>query len=304
MTAVFPAADSVIEAACAKVNLTLHVTGRRANGYHDLDSLVVFSGAHDTLIACPAEGLSLAMTGPTAALLDAEDDNIILRAARRLAERAGHRPDARLTLIKRLPVAAGIGGGSADGAATLRALSRLWKIALPQAEMLTLAAELGADVPVCLVGKAVTMAGIGDHLTPAPPLPEAWLLLVNPRRAVPTPQVFKARQGGFSAANPLTESPASAQALAEALKRRTNDLAEPARRIEPVIDEVLRTLAALPGCLLARMSGSGATCFGLFADQTSADFGMASLRETHGSWWASADRLIGDTARVPAALAV
>ncbi len=305
-------AGAVAEAACAKVNLTLHVTGRRPDGYHELESLVVFAGVHDTVIAAPsssrgdgrdeedgrAGGLSLAVQGPMAEGLRAEPDNIILRAARALAAAAGRPPAAALTLIKRLPVASGIGGGSADAAAALRALARLWHVDLATVDGAALAARLGADVPVCLEGRAVTMTGIGEHLTPAPALPGAALLLVNPLRPVATPAVFKARTGGFSPPMPLTEAPADAAALAAALAARTNDLAPPALVVEPSIGAVLDALEALPGVLLARMSGSGATCFGLFADLSTASAAAAVLAQHHPHWWRAAAPMVTDTAEV------
>ncbi|WP_147164531.1 4-(cytidine 5'-diphospho)-2-C-methyl-D-erythritol kinase [Pararhodospirillum oryzae] len=295
-----PCAGRVAEAACAKVNLTLHVTGRRPDGYHDLESLVVFAAVHDTLLAEPAEDLSLSVTGPTATGLAADDpdDNIVLKAAHRLAREAGVAPRARLTLIKRLPVAAGIGGGSADGAAALRALVRLWGLHVPDTALHALARGLGADVPVCLAGRAVTMTGVGEVLTPAPALPPAALLLVNPRRPVSTPAVFRARTGNFSPPAPLTEAPETARDLAAALARRSNDLALPARSLEPAIDAVLSALESAPEVLLARMSGSGATCFGLFATLDAAENAARTLATAHPDWWVAASPLVGETATV------
>ncbi|WP_041794726.1 4-(cytidine 5'-diphospho)-2-C-methyl-D-erythritol kinase [Pararhodospirillum photometricum] len=290
----------VTEAACAKVNLTLHVTGCRPDGYHDLESLVVFAALHDTLIAETSETLTLTLEGPTAGALAGESpaDNIVLRAARMLARAGGVPPVARLRLIKRLPVAAGIGGGSADGAAALRALLRLWQISLPADTLNALARDLGADVPVCLEGRAVTMTGVGEVLTPAPTLPPAALVLVNPRKPVATPAVFKARTGPFSPAAPLTEAPATAQDLADALARRTNDLAAPARALEPAIDTVLAALEASAGVLLARMSGSGATCFGLYASLEEAEAAALALGAAHPEWWVAASPLVDDTRAV------
>jgi 4-diphosphocytidyl-2-C-methyl-D-erythritol kinase len=288
-------AGAVIEAAPAKVNLTLHVTGKRPDGYHELESLVVFSGVHDTLIAEPADGFALSVTGPTARGLEGEGDNIIFRAAQRLADLAGCPNAVHVTLIKRLPVAAGIGGGSADAAATLRALNRLWGLNRPLSDYMTLARGLGADVPVCLNGKAVTMAGIGETLLPAPALPPAWLLLVNPMKPVSTPAVFKARTEPFSPANPLIEAPVDAPALARALLERSNDLAAPANRVEPIIGSVLAAIEGTAGCLLSRMSGSGATCLGLFADGPACDRAAEILRRERPDWWVSAAPMVVDT---------
>ena len=267
----------------AKVNLYLHVTGRRDDGYHLLDSLAVFAGVGDVLRFAPAKDISLAIDGPQGGDLQAEPDNIVLKAARRLAEAAGITSGAAIRLTKNLPVASGIGGGSADAAATLIGLCRLWSVA--PAGLPAIALTLGADVPVCLAGRAAQMAGVGEQLTPAAALPPAWLLLVNPRVGVATPAVFKARRGDVSPPMPLAEPPADAVALAAALARRHNDLTVPAVALAPVIGEVLAAIEALPDCLLARMSGSGATCFGLFADEAAARVAGAVLAAAHGDWW-------------------
>ena len=269
------------EYAPAKVNLALHVLGRRADGYHLLDSLVVFADIGDTLRAAPAEALALDVTGPFAAALAGDADNLALRAARRLAAAAGIAPRARLTLDKRLPVASGIGGGSADAAAALRLLARLWHLPLPSTE---LALALGADVPVCLAGRPARMAGIGEALAPAPALPPCGLLLVNPGVAVATPAVFRARSGPFSPPLDLPDGWADAAALAADLARLGNDLEAPAVALAPAIGTVLAALRALPGTLLARMSGSGATCFALFA--TAAHARQAATQVTRPGWWA------------------
>ncbi len=286
------AAAAVEEFAPAKVNLYLHVVGKRPDGYHLLDSLVVFAGIGDSLVIEPADDLSLRIDGPTAGGLAAEPDNIVLKAARRLAESAGVSPRAAITLTKRLPVAAGIGGGSADGAAALRGLCTLWGFAPGDAELERLGLALGADLPVCLRGRPTQMSGIGEVLTAAPALPPVWLVLANPRVAVSTPAVFRARQGGFSAPAPLAEAPADAAALARALTTRGNDLATAAVAVAPVVGEVLSALDGQPDCLLARMSGSGATCFGLFATATAAASAAESLTAAHPAWWIAAAPLV------------
>ena len=177
-------------AAPAKLNLYLQVLGRRADGYHLLDSLVAFASAHDTLTAAPAEDLSLALRGPFGPALAREADNLVLRAARLLAHELALKPKAALTLEKRLPLASGIGGGSADAAAALRALARLWDRSLAASELARLGLALGADVPVCLFGRAAFVGGIGEELTAAPPLPRAALVLVNPGMALSTATSF------------------------------------------------------------------------------------------------------------------
>jgi 4-diphosphocytidyl-2-C-methyl-D-erythritol kinase len=267
------------EAAPAKVNLYLHVTGKRSDGYHELDSLVVFAGAADELRAEPAEALSLTLRGPFGAALGAEADNLVLRAARALGAAAGRGSLVRLTLEKNLPVASGIGGGSADAAACLRLLGRLWNVTPPP----ELALSLGADVPVCLAGVAARMSGVGERLTPAPRLPACGMVLVNPGVALGTADVFRARDGSFSAPAALPDAWSDARSMADDLARLGNDLEPPAIELCPVIGAVLATLRALPGCLLARMSGSGATCFGLFADSAEATHAAPALRRP--GWW-------------------
>ncbi len=256
--------------------------GRRPDGYHLLDSLAVFADVGDTLTAEPAESLSLAITGPFSAGLSAGADNLVLRAARALAP-AG----ARLVLEKQLPVASGIGGGSADAAAALRLLARLWRLDVPLA---ALALGLGADVPVCLARRPARMGGIGEALAPAPALPECGLLLVNPGVAVATAEVFRARSGGFSAPAVLPASWPDAEAMAADLRAATvNDLQAPALALCPRIGVVLAAIEAAGDCLLARMSGSGATCFGLYRNAAAAEAARARLPAR--GWWSWAGGL-------------
>jgi 4-diphosphocytidyl-2-C-methyl-D-erythritol kinase len=277
----------------AKINLYLHVTGKRADGYHLLDSLVVFAGAGDRLSFAESDHLALTLSGPSAPLLSADDDNLVLRAARLLAERLGRPAAAAIELEKHLPVAAGIGGGSADAAATLRGLLALWRAELDEAALRQLALALGADLPVCLAGRPTQMAGIGEILAPAVALPPAWLLLVNPRLALSTPAVFKARQGEFSEPAPLTASPRDARDLAAMLAERRNDLAAPAMTLAPAVGRMLDALAAESHCLLARMSGSGATCFGLYGDPAAAEQAAERLRRDQPGWWVAAAPMLG-----------
>ncbi len=269
------------EAAPAKVNLFLHVLGRRPDEYHLLDSLVVFAGAADRLTAEPADRLELVVQGPHGGALALEPDNLVLRAARMLAERAGVPARARLVLDKRLPVASGIGGGSADAAAALRLLARLWNVRCSWAELHAFAARLGADVPACIESRPIRMGGVGEVLRPAPRLPAFELALVNPGVAVSTPAVFQARSGGFSPGAELPDAWADVDAMAAGLQRLSNDLERPAVSLCPSIGAVLEWLCAQPGCLLARMSGSGATCFGLFRRDAAAIAATAPE-----PWWA------------------
>jgi len=274
----------------AKLNLFLHVTGRRADGYHLLDSLVAFADIGDRISAEPADSLSLSITGPFAGALTGEADNLVLRATRLLAEETGRTPVVALTLEKNLPVAAGIGGGSADAAATLRALIRLWDLEVSQEQLMALALRLGADVPVCLLGQPCRLSGIGETLSPLSSLQALPVLLVNPGVPLSTPAVFRARDGGFGTAAPA-RLPAEPAALLGFLRAQRNDLTEAALALAPQIGTVLDWLESLPGCLLARLSGSGPTCFALMRDTESAETGASALRTAQPGWWVRAARL-------------
>jgi len=286
-------ANTVAVAAPAKINLYLHVTGRRADGYHVLDSLVAFTDIHDTIEVRTSAGLSLSVDGPFRVALGDPSENIVLDAARALAEAAGVEAAARITLVKRLPVASGIGGGSADAAAVLRALQELWSIDVPAAELAALALELGADVPVCLAGEPAFVGGIGEDLMPAPNLPPVPIVLVNPLRALSTPKVFAAREGPFSEPARFVAVPMGAAALAALLAERRNDLTEAAVALVPEIATVLMALEAVPGTLLARMSGSGATCFALYEDETAAARAAAVIAAGNPEWWVAMGKLLG-----------
>ena len=278
-------------AARAKLNLYLHVLGRRDDGYHLIDSLVVFAAVHDTVAVRPAADLSLAADGAFAQGLPAGTDNIVIKAARRLAAAAGLSSGAAITLTKELPVASGIGGGSADAAATLTALGQLWDLDLPQARLDALALELGADVPVCLHGRPAFMGGIGEAIAPCPPLPKLPLVLVNPGVPVATADVFRARRGEFSRPGRFDERPADIAALARLLGSRRNDLTDAARALAPAIADVLHALDAA-GSALARLSGSGATCFGIFADAAAAQTAARRIAATQPRWWVCATETV------------
>lgn len=277
----------------AKINLYLHVTGRRADGYHLLDSLIAFADIGDRVTAAPAETLSLSVTGPEAgALAGLGDDNLVLRAARHLQARAGIRAGAALTLDKHLPAASGIGGGSSDAAAALRALSALWGCRIDPREPATAswAAELGADVPACLAAMPLRIGGIGEILEPSGKLPPLGIVLANPRRELPTAAVFRARHGEFGAPAP----PRGTADPIDWLQACRNDLTAAAIGLAPEIADMLARLAGLPGASLVRMSGSGATCFALFADRAAAQRGGASLAAEEPGWWVRAGALLGD----------
>jgi 4-diphosphocytidyl-2-C-methyl-D-erythritol kinase len=282
---------TVAEPAPAKLNLYLHVIGRRPDGYHLLDSLVAFADIGDEIRAAPASALALVLAGPFAqALPQNPEDNLVWRAALLLARRLGRSPNAALTLIKNLPVASGIGGGSSDAAAALKALLALWGGTLDRSTLAALAARLGADVPVCLEARAAWLGGIGDAVEPAPPLPATCVVLANPGIALPTPAVYQSRRGDFSARARFA-MPADAAHLAGLLAERRNDLTEAAIALVPEIATALARLAAEDGALLARMSGSGATCFALFAAPEAAAAAAARLRRDEPRWWIAAGQL-------------
>lgn len=281
----------------AKVNLYLHVTDQRDDGYHELDSLVVFAGINDVIEISPADDLRLGFDGPFGGDLPPGPENLALKAAARLAEATGITKGAAIGLEKRLPVASGIGGGSANAAAVLNGLMAFWQVDPKSVDLYGLALELGADVPVCLYGRSAFVGGVGEEIRRAPAMPPAWLVLVNPGVALSTQAVFDARQGEFAGDGRFEESPATATQLAEILAERENGLTKGAVRLQPSIADVLEALEAAEDCLLARMSGSGATCFGLFEDAGSAARAAAVLSQSQPGWWVRATPLLDDTGR-------
>jgi 4-diphosphocytidyl-2-C-methyl-D-erythritol kinase len=264
----------------AKINLYLHVTGKRADGYHLLDSLIVFAGAGDYIEAQAAGELSLTISGAMGHTLEADDDNLVLKAARALAAAGNVPPYAAINLEKNLPVASGIGGGSADAAATLRVLAKLWNLKIP---LEPIALSLGADVPVCLARKTRRMTGIGEILTNGPAMPDLGLVLINPGVPVPTKEIFAARKGPFSPAVIPPVAWRETKFLAADIADHKNDLQAPAIARVPEIAAVLETLHDDKKCLLARMSGSGATCFGIYENPAAAAMAAHTIRRAH--WW-------------------
>jgi len=263
----------------AKVNLALHVTGRRDDGYHLLDSLVAFADFGDVLRACPAQELSLTIGGPMGAGLTAGADNLVLQAARLILP-----PDkgARITLEKNLPVAAGIGGGSSDAAACLHALADLYDLPKPSAHSILM---LGADLPVCLLGRPARLQGIGERLSTIGALPDLPAVLVNPLRGVSTAEVFgRLETPENPPLAPLPEGDDRAGWLAWLADQR-NDLQGPALAIAPKIGQVLAALGHGRGCAVARMSGSGGTCFGLFGSDAQAQAAADSIAARNPGWW-------------------
>jgi len=287
------------ERARAKVNLTLHVLGRRADGLHDLESLVAFADCADGLTLAAAPVFSLQVTGPRAADCGDLSDNLVARAAQRLSEQLPQLKSGAFELDKHLPAAAGIGGGSADAAATLRLLAAANGVASDDPRVTAAAQATGADVPVCLLSSGCMMRGAGERVTPMP-LTRLPCVLINPGVPVPTKDVFAAigmkpgdvfhpPSGGGEIVWP-PQSASFAQWL-DAIRRGRNDLEPVAVKIQPVIGEVLSKLAVAPGCALSRMSGSGATCFGVFDSDTSAAAAAASIRSAQPKWWVEASAL-------------
>jgi 4-diphosphocytidyl-2-C-methyl-D-erythritol kinase len=281
-----PAAGA--EKAPAKINLTLRVLGRRADGYHDIESLVAFAGVGDALTFTPGGALALTVGGPTAAAAGDVADNLVLKAAHALAERVAGLRLGRFTLSKRLPVAAGLGGGSADAAAALRLLARANALAPDDPRLMQAARATGADVPVCLDPRTRLMRGIGDILSDPLDLPRLFALLVNPGVVVATADVFAALAAPPAGQTAPAALPLGPAALLAEIASGRNDLEAPAIELEPAIADVLAVLRKLPGCRLARMSGSGATCFGLFDSSRAASAAARTLRVGYPAGWVRA----------------
>ncbi len=272
----------------AKINLYLQVIGRRSDGYHLLDSLVAFTEKCDCLTATLADSLTLQVTGPfSGSLSEGQDDNLILRAARSLQNRFDIKKGAAVTLQKNLPISAGVGGGSADAAAILRILSELWQIKLDDSELSRIGLSIGADIPVCISGIPSRMSGIGETVVPVDALPNCAIVLINSGEAVPTSSVFAAHDGTFSTSK-AWKAPSNFDELVSFLKLQANDLADAARLVLPQISDVLGELRISDGCELARLSGSGGTCFGLFPDVTSARIAADNIQNTNPQWWSVA----------------
>lgn len=280
----------------AKINLFLHVVGRRGDGYHLLESLVVFANIGDRLSVKPAEGLALEITGRFAESIGGvSEDNLVLKAAKALRALSQSKAGAHLKLEKNLPVAAGIGGGSADAAAALLALNDVWQCCQSMEELERLALRLGADVPACLRRHAIMMRGIGEELTPVPVPDGLGVVLINPLKPLPTPAVFAdfrsfepfAASGRFDWSAKRTTEDWLAQ-----LRACSNSLEPPAQRLLPVTAHIVSVLEGQADCRLARMSGSGATCFGLFDNWESAARSADRIASIHPEWWIAPGRLL------------
>jgi 4-diphosphocytidyl-2-C-methyl-D-erythritol kinase len=275
----------------AKINLFLHVGARRADGFHALESLVAFADVGDELSFHQAEEFSLELGGPFAGELSADDTNLVMRAARTLSSNTGLNYAANILLAKNLPVSSGIGGGSADAAATLRGLVRLWRARVSPGDLHAIAATLGSDVPVCLAPSPSWMEGRGERISRAPDLPATWIVLVNPGVAMSTGDAFAALGDRHGVGMPKPRGWSTRSAFIDFLKQQANDLEPAARFAAPAIRDVLDALANAEGALLARMSGSGATCFGLFGDADAAAAAAGRIGQAYPKWWVRATRL-------------
>ena len=291
-------AATIRQRAPAKINLYLHVTGRRADGFHELDSLVVFAGVGDSVSYRPGGPDRLEFTGPEAAAVSglAVEDNLVMKAARGLARQLDRPFEGTLTLDKHLPTAAGLGGGSADAAAVLQLLSNHWNVTPADIDLPHLGLRLGSDVPVCLRPGATLVSGMGEQLEPSGMLPAAHLVLVNPREALSTAEVFGKFTGPESKRDPLGRDIGDVATLVAELGKRRNDLEAPATALAPVIGDILERLAATEGCLLSRMSGSGASCFGLYAAEAEAKAAATALSAIRPNWWIQAAPMLTDAA--------
>ena len=288
------AASTVRETARAKVNLTLHVKGKRADGYHELESLVAFADVSDELAFTPGSQDGLSMDGPFAGLVDGE--NLILKAKRAVSSWLGVPVNGHFVLKKNIPVAAGLGGGSSDAAAAIRALLRSYDSAAAPTNFIERSAAVGADVPICLLNSAGWMCGLGERVTPVKGLELLPAILVNPRIKLSTADVFRTLNAPTIRSLAQEAPPAfpgwtSPEGAAVFLREGRNDLETPAMALEPAVGQVLDTLRRLDGCLLARLSGSGPTCFAIFSCPHCSASAADEIQRGHPGWWVRATML-------------
>lgn len=271
-------------AAPAKINLYLNIIGKLNETYHELDSLVGFATYGDKVFVRDCEDFRLEISGPFSQMLPPEKNNLVIKAAKELARETNYAGGAYIKLVKNLPISSGIGGGSADAAATLKALNRLWGIKLKKEDLMTVGLKLGSDVPVCVKGKPARIGGRGEKIFSFEGFPKCGILLVNPRVPIPTIDVFKTFQGKYSN---YVEIPKinDIEALIEFLSTQKNDLQETSVKIAPVLQVILNILSDEPNCRLARVSGSGATCFGIFNDEHSAALSARAISSRFKEWW-------------------
>lgn len=287
-------AHSLSRVAPAKINLCLHVTGQRPDGYHLLESLVVFTQFGDRLTVSPSSEDEFTITGPQAPGLPVGSENLVLRARDLLRQETGHVEHVAIKLEKNLPAASGMGGGSSDAASTLILLNALWKLGLKQDRLARIALKLGADVPMCLSETPLIARGIGEDITPLSAVAELSVLLVNPGVPVSTPEIFRKLERKENPPLPPLTALDTAPALFDWLHRTRNDLQEPATRIQPEISHCLSALLAT-GAELVRMTGSGATCFGLFSSQEAAERAREEISASHPDWFVVATSLLHET---------
>lgn len=280
----------------AKINLHLHILSKRhSDGYHILDSLFVFADIGDELFFAPAKDLTLNITGDFAANLLVDENNSIIKAAHMLAKELNLPPSGEITLVKNLPIAAGIGGGTADAAAALIGLQKLWGKTLPEDKLYEIAAKLGSDVSPSLYGRPVLIGGTGDIFHPAPKLPNLGIILVNPMVPVSSGEIFRSRKAVFSDAFTFLPEYKDVASLAADLQKCRNDLTEAAITLQPIIAEAIEAISTkTSNCLLSRMSGSGSTCFGLYDSPEIAGKAAAELKKSYPDWWIKATGLKSD----------
>ncbi|MEE2654153.1 MAG: 4-(cytidine 5'-diphospho)-2-C-methyl-D-erythritol kinase [Pseudomonadota bacterium] len=274
----------------AKINLYLNITGQRVNNYHELDSLIAFAAHGDQIEVKKCDHFNLEASGPFSEKLPPSNENLVMKAAKELARGTNYEGGACIKLIKNLPVSSGIGGGSADAAATLKALNDLWETNLQNKDLMVMALRLGADVPVCLLSKTVRMSGIGDKLSRVSGLPKCGILLINPGIPISTVNVFQLCRGDFSNQVKIPNIE-NREVFFEFLSTQKNDLQDAAIKIAPIIKEVLKILTDDPNCRLARLSGSGGTCFGLYEDEPKALFAAEAMYGHFSDWWIQPTRL-------------
>lgn len=294
--------------AAAKINLNLHVTGRRADGYHLLDSLVAFADIGDEIEIEPAREFAFHLAGPFADKFSPQENssgpdskNLVVRAALGMARLAGKAPDFKITLVKNLPLGGGIGGGSADAAAVMRGLMILWGMDENAPGLMALAEELGSDVPVCLIGRAARMQGIGEQITPLVSFPDMPAVLVHPGKHSSTVEIFRRYREDFSSQMPMPEGFETPEDLTDFLRETGNDLTRAACEAVPEIKTVIEALATQKGCILTRMSGSGSCCFGLFQSQVKAGEAAEKIQAAHPGYWVRACRITGGAKAAPPA---
>lgn len=276
----------------AKINLFLHITGKRDDGYHLLQSLIVFVDVGDRLTFAPHDGMFIDIEGPFATELQALRDNLVYKAARALADEYGVPLRGKITLEKNLPTASGMGGGSSDAAATLTGLAKLWGLPEEQDRLLRLAQKLGADVPACLIRKPVWTEGIGEKITRLPEMPTMHLVLANPRAPTQTPEVFSRFDARFSPPIQFIGRRKTLREWIADLKIYRNDLTDAAIGVSPVISTVLQALRDTPNCHFSRLSGSGATCYGVYDNRESALAAVNKLHTAYPRWWIAAASLL------------